>query len=404
VSKTRDQLLNDFNTQLEQGVGESLVDWLIERQDSDSTPALLDRARSWLLQFTNNRYELRVGQERIFEATDLKTETLHRLSQLSDATRVQLILAARLAYIEQAEAGGEPVPLFLDEVLSTSDPDRFSAVGAAIMTMAKHRQIFYATASSGEVAQWRDLAASLGMEPLRVIELGKTAQDWKVTIPKPEKRQIPAPQGESPIEYAEKLGLQRPSLFGEPKTWPLALVLYDDQESAYMAAKEGIGNIGQLEALIKAGINAALPKKTIILAVTRQNAITATLDALRVGRGRPLDWGTLDKSGIISDAFSEKFKPLVRDHGHDANTFMERADDIKGFRKKKLEQLHDHLLETGHLDTRATLSKAQLLERIQISCSAEINKGELQLGELPGILDWVSAIVDAQGEGPSVSS
>ena len=41
--------------------------------------------------------------------------------KLSDGTRAQLILAARLAFAEEAEQGAA-LPLFLDEALDHSDP------------------------------------------------------------------------------------------------------------------------------------------------------------------------------------------------------------------------------------------------------------------------------------------
>ena len=68
---------------------------------------------------------------------DADSESLPLSSELSDGTRIQLLLACRLAYLEEAE-GDTKTPLFLDEVLSTTDPERFTAVAGAVIMRRLH--------------------------------------------------------------------------------------------------------------------------------------------------------------------------------------------------------------------------------------------------------------------------
>ena len=111
-------------------------------RNTEDAPELLKRARDWFISFTHKRYVLEISSDGLFQALDTHTQQRHSLSELSDGTRVQLLLAARIAFIEHTERGGPPMPLFLDEALSTTDPKRFKEIARAVLTLAQTRQIF----------------------------------------------------------------------------------------------------------------------------------------------------------------------------------------------------------------------------------------------------------------------
>jgi DNA repair protein SbcC/Rad50 len=97
------------------------------------------------------------------------------LEQLSDATRVQLLLALRLGSLEQAERGCGPLPLCLDEVLATTDPQRYAAIANALLQIAESgRQVLYVTADPAEVEAFV-LAATTAGQPKPAVHRVQSA-------------------------------------------------------------------------------------------------------------------------------------------------------------------------------------------------------------------------------------
>src|SRR5699024_9455573 len=152
--RQREALANDFDEHVLAAVGQALIEDVRMAHQADNEPAALRRAGYWFERFTHHRYRLRFRGER-FEAFDARAEQGRALSELSTATRAQLLLAVRLAWIEQAEHNREPLPVFMDEVLTTSDPDRYRLVVQSIQDIASDgRQMFYLTAQGDEAAAW----------------------------------------------------------------------------------------------------------------------------------------------------------------------------------------------------------------------------------------------------------
>ena len=112
-------------------------------------PRVFERARNHFSEFTHHNYELRLSKEamspRLF-AVDLSSGEGRELDELSDGTRAQLLLAARITFAEEVEHG-QVLPLFLDEALDQSDPARFVAIVRGLGRVAEDqgRQIFYLT-------------------------------------------------------------------------------------------------------------------------------------------------------------------------------------------------------------------------------------------------------------------
>ncbi len=394
VERARDDLVADRDEQLEKAAGAAMVAWLQERRDQDATPALLSRARAWFLSFTNNRYELRVSHDGHFEALDLEIQRPQRLSELSDATRVQLVLAARLAFIEHAEAGTEPVPLFLDEVLSTSDPERFRGVATAVLTLASRgRQVFYATASEDEVVKLRALDADLGLGAVHVVPLGQEEPAWEEVPAAPSRHLVPSPEGHDAASYAQALGLGCPDLHTDAGTWPLALVLHDDLHAVHAAARDHVVLLGQLEALVRAGVRLPLDVHCVQQAQTRGEVLDAALSALRIGRGRPVDWPTVEACSAITPAFIDRVRALVQQHGAEPELLVERIAALRRFGPSKVDQLRAHLLSTGHLDDRSPLSLDEVVTRTQVAVRSRIETGELELGDVATMVAWVKGVV-----------
>ena len=89
---------------------------------------------------TARAFDLRLRGDGTFVAHDVRQGAERALSELSSGTRMQLLLALRMAWIETREQGGETLPLFLDEALTTSDEARFAVMAQSLERLAGARE------------------------------------------------------------------------------------------------------------------------------------------------------------------------------------------------------------------------------------------------------------------------
>jgi DNA repair exonuclease SbcCD ATPase subunit len=155
-------------------------DWLLEgvaaEYEQASRPKVLERAAELFRAFTRGRFELispAVGAAGGLRARDTASDVERALDELSDGTRTQLLLAARLAFVDVEERGARP-PLLLDEALTATDPERFEAVARAVLAMVgQGRQVFYLTCSPSDVALFERIARDAGAPAPRIVDLGR---------------------------------------------------------------------------------------------------------------------------------------------------------------------------------------------------------------------------------------
>ncbi|MDT8284543.1 MAG: hypothetical protein RQ767_03380, partial [Thermovirgaceae bacterium] len=182
--------------------GDFLLGKIMDEYEYEARPPVLDRTSRLFERFTAHQYEVFLDAEDAdkprFRARETVTGRGKALSELSDATRMQLLLAARLAYIEEVEEGLK-LPLFLDEVLTTTDPERFAAISESLLVMAEEgRQVFYLGANPTDALWWAQTLRSKGLEPLVPINLNRIRGAGKVvTVPAelvlPETERVPEP-------------------------------------------------------------------------------------------------------------------------------------------------------------------------------------------------------------------
>ena len=131
-------------------------------------PALFTRAGRLFGRMTRTRYELTFDDGR-FGAFDQAMGERRQIGELSTATRIQLLLALRLAWIEETERDGPGLPVFLDEVLATTDPERYRAVVEAVQEIvAGGRQVIYLSSQPADAQAWQRFAGEPAPE---IIEL-----------------------------------------------------------------------------------------------------------------------------------------------------------------------------------------------------------------------------------------
>ena len=114
----------------------TLLDDVERAFEAEHEPAVLRRAREVFADVTARAFDLRLRGDGTFIAHDVEQEEARELAELSSGTRMQLLLALRLAWIETQEQGGEALPLFLDEALTTSDERRFAVMAQSLERLA----------------------------------------------------------------------------------------------------------------------------------------------------------------------------------------------------------------------------------------------------------------------------
>ena len=129
--------------------GKVLADY-IEKMSRNDESAIFKRACFHFDQITRNSYDLQLHNG-TFVAKEKNSGETKKLDELSDGTRVQLLLSVRLAFVENQEKGPK-LPLFFDEALAITDDIRAPEVGQTIVEIAKTgRQVFYFTAQQDEI-------------------------------------------------------------------------------------------------------------------------------------------------------------------------------------------------------------------------------------------------------------
>lgn len=150
----RIELENVRSEKAAKAVGQAILDTLRDSVISNAPP-VFQRAQENFKRVTGSRYTLGIPEENTFRARDHHLNRDFDLTKLSSATRVQLLLSVRLAFVETQETNYR-LPLTLDETLANSDDPRAQAIIKTMSNLAANRQIFYFTAQEDEVNKWKD--------------------------------------------------------------------------------------------------------------------------------------------------------------------------------------------------------------------------------------------------------
>ena len=370
-----------------------LIEQAQAEQEHSQMPDVLARAQELFAGFTHYNWQLRVAAEddSTFSAVEAATGQGRNLEQLSDGTRAQLLMAARLAFAQEVERGSH-LPLFLDEALDQSDPDRFHAIVGSLGRIAQDddRQIFYLTSDPTDVQRFTAALADEGCAPPIVIDLAEirgresvaTASELEVEVP----HEIPSPGDSTPEAYAEILGVAHLDLRRSHLSQHLFHVTWDDLALLHRLATAGISKVGQWRLFSASG---AGRRAAIIEGSTVGEQLDDRIELLEIfsrlwheGRGRPVDRETLEASGMVSERFLDGLVEISADLDGEADiilrTLRERSDErLRGFRSNILDRLEEFFEEQGYLDPNPILDEADLIVRTQAAPVASRLSNEL---------------------------
>lgn len=151
VMEARSELRKHRDATYASVVGYVLVNY-VEKKSREDDPKVLKRANHYLKKVTDNRYELLFADGRFKVRDEIEKDT-KEVNELSDGTRVQLLLCVRLAFVEHLEEDKSiKLPLLFDETLASTDDERAPLLARTIGEICKQgRQVFYFTAQQDEI-------------------------------------------------------------------------------------------------------------------------------------------------------------------------------------------------------------------------------------------------------------
>lgn len=364
--------------------GKLLLEAILSEYEEESRPAVFEQASRWFSNFTGHRYSLVIStgdDPACFRAIDTDTEQGLGLGELSDGTRVQLLLAARLAFATHSEEG-KKLPIFLDEALTTSDPARFRAITRSLMVLAgEGRQIFYLTANPSDAEFMKKICGEEGGSEPSLIDLGRireiSAGSRRDELSLPEIETIPAPGKMTPEEYGEELKVPLFDPAEPAAACHLFYLLYNDLKLLYTIMKNtGVGTVGQWRSFLRGNPEppGLAPEET-----ARVNDLAAILELFiseyEVGRGKPIDREVLEASGEVSSRYIAPFTEMLRELGGDGRKFMElleTGDDPRTarFPNRKKQALRAYLEGNEFIDSRDRLTIEEI--RAALTARSEI--------------------------------
>lgn len=372
--QARQELADRREEARDQALGQLLLGEVRQQSETRSRPAVLEEAQQLFHKFTAGRYALMVhydedGQGR-FLARDHDQDVTCPLGHLSDGTRAQLLLAVRLGFIFRSESESHP-PLFLDDGLAASDPERFAAVASGLGQLAKQqdRQVFFLTADPVRAQAWNRALENAGCEPAHTIDLARVrrlgqaaglAELQPAAIPP-----IPRPEGQAPEVYGRTLGVPRLDPWSAVEATHLFYLLTDELELLHRVLEAGLPTLGRWTH--RSELEPGLSAEEAALIDFRTNLWERVLEAWRVGRARPVPRSVLAESGAVSATMQERAETVLEACQHDGAAFLAAlaAGKVPRFRQDKTNQLQAYLELEGFLDGRPTLDDDALVDHVR---------------------------------------
>ena len=386
--EARAKLRERLDDALSAKAGSFLINSVKEKYEQTHTPHVFERARDHFSSFTHNSYELHLSREagapRLF-AVDLSSGQRRELDELSDGTRAQLLLASRIAFAEEIEQGNN-LPLFLDEALDQSDPERFVAIvrGLGLIAGNQERQVFYLTSDPHDVERIRlalreencDITAEIDLALIRRETASVRGPELLRVNQRPT---IPVPENVSAEDYGAMLNVPefRP-VDGCPRQH-FFYILSDDLNLLHKFLSNGITWAGQWKTID----NTPLSNKLVTGPISSQQ-VTFRLDLLDVfcelwkqGRGRPADRVTLEDSEAFSDIFLNNVAEIAQELNGDSERLLQELKNrqdprLKRLRGSSVEAFEHYLSENGYVDDRPVLTEDEL--RLQALASPAANE------------------------------
>ncbi len=376
--------------------GDLIVNGLKKKTQEHSSSKVFSRANELFVKITHGHYELILDDSEggSFRAKDTVLNLGQPLDHLSSGTRIQLLIAVRLAFIESQESGIK-LPILADEVLANSDDLRAKQIIEALVEISKEgRQVFYFTAQTDELKKWQEHLRDHPEIDGEIIVLKGQANEQieyiaSEQIEKPTlSSDVLAPGSFSNEEYHKQLNPPQYSLLSQTPAQLYLSYLIEDNHLLYGCLEKGIHYYGQLKSFVKHQGEIDGLSDTALEVIERKVELLQFYQELyQQGRPKPIDRAVLQDSGSVSDKFindvDEKLKELDNDPAQLINAL--RAGEISRFNRSKIEELENYLFEHNYLDENEQLSP----EDFRLQLQAKLSNMELTTHEADRFLERV---------------
>ncbi|HLV27310.1 MAG TPA: hypothetical protein VKZ41_13465, partial [Gemmatimonadales bacterium] len=405
VAAAEEVLRDHRNADLAAMAGHMLVQHLLRATQDNHRPEVFHRARTLFTQVTRGCYRLEfddaeLGDVSTFRAFDTHSRRNHTLDELSSGTKVQLLLAIRIAFVETQEHGLK-LPLFLDETLATSDDERARAIMSGIIALAEEgRQVFYFTAQSDEVRRWREALLEASVEHAmlnlaRIRSLSSGDLDT-ISVAPPESyvvSSLPSPAEHTHESYGSALGVP-PLRNGEPATSAHLWYMVHDVRALHHLLEVGFGRWGQLQEVASGRDAAILSQFPGVFAKARM--LARALDVLcaqaAIGQGKRVDRVCLLDSEAVTPTMMDPVMELVERCDGDAREIVSALDrrEVVRFQRSSVDKLRDYLAENGYLDDRPARAMGDIRLAMIGALAAEASFSSEAVAEVDYLLKIVS--------------
>jgi uncharacterized protein YhaN len=396
LDQARDVLESVREEVLQSAVMQELMGEVRQRHRDEGRPAVLKRADRYFREFTRDDYQLEDLEGEELRAIRVGSPLRLRPVELSSGTRTQLLMALRLAFAEEAEQGAK-LPIFLDEALLNSDPERFAAIAGVLGTMVKDgRQVFYLTAEPREEVELR--RALPGVE-FKVHDLGDGATQLRsaageslelVQLP-----QVPAPQGEDFRSYAAKVGMWPVDGFASADALHLLHLYSTRLETAHAVLIERREQVGAVYGFLERHPEFAWSEAERGRFEALRQVADRTLVLWRIGRAPRLTAEQLHGTKFSRTTKLDEVLAVAAEVAWDAAELMRRLDNkaVKGLSENLRDELREELEELELLPNQDPLEAQVLRERVLDELGAQGLLRALDSGEaaqlIHQLLHWL---------------
>jgi hypothetical protein len=376
-------------------VGAMLTDWVRQVAIGRSRPQVFRRANELFVKFTKGLLHLcldDISDPPRFMA-QFGDEPARPVGELSLGERAQLLMAVRIAFLEQDES--IQLPLLLDEAFGTSDDIRTSLIVDTVVEIARQgRQVFYFTARRDEICKWVNQLQTSDV-PHKVIDLAEVRRisvAEAVPLPPPsiEFSTVPSPDGMDYESYGRVLHVPGPDPSAQTQDNVHLWHLFHDPLELHECASQGIVAWGQLRALkrFSADGSAIGSKGVYERAAVAAKAVEAACEAWRVGRGKPVDRRVLQDSQCVSKAFINELSDLARAENGDAGAIITALEigKVARWRSNNTQALREYFETSGYLTEEAPLSSNEVRARVVTAVADDVNAGRIDLKSIDRII------------------
>jgi hypothetical protein len=388
-----------------QVVGDTLLTYVREETRDAAMPIVFHRARELFTIITRGRYELQFeeGPPPAFTARDTVTGLTLALDQLSSGTRVQLLMAIRLAFVENVEWGPK-LPILLDETLGNSDELRAGAIIDAAIEIARNgRQVFYFTAQGDEVLRWQQRLEQIAADERpssTVIDLAEVRREagferlpLNLAGSLVDRLPVPPPNGMNRLDYAAALKVPGIDPWAESLGGLHLWHVVTDLETLHRLLEQDIRTWGQLDGLTNVGGRAGmvalgLDEPALRRITARAALIETALETWRIGRTRTVTARDLAESRTVPAAARDEIAALLSEASGNGERLLNRLreDSAATLDADHVDRLETWFATNGFLATGTPLPLEMLRARVLAAAASGIERGDLSLRDVDEVL------------------